>query len=281
MKAENGKNISKIIEKTLLIPSLIWVYSPIIAGILFAMVWMFPAAFTSWWIFAFLGQKNWLLGVISTNDTMIALIVTEFIIFGFGLCLFVWGVILIAKAKISKTGLVKTGPYKFIRHPQHLGIILMSLCISLYIPWTKDEFIRIGEIVSWSFFSLILLVMSDFEEKKLAKIFKEEYNQYRKSTGFFFPRIVGKDKERKTVFEIKYWKRYIFLGIGYLSFVLLTSLISYILELPKVRIIGHLFDYLSKEFWYFNIIGFTLIIVSLILRKYREKNKGISGNKLV
>ncbi|MFW9852785.1 MAG: hypothetical protein ACFFDS_07580, partial [Candidatus Thorarchaeota archaeon] len=128
MKNENGLDISKIVGKILLIPSLFWIYSPIIAGIVFAMVWMFPVAFASWWIFAFLGQKDWMLGVISVNDTIIALIVSEFIIFGVGLCLFVWGIILIAKAKSNKTGLVKTGPYKFIRHPQHLGIILMSLC---------------------------------------------------------------------------------------------------------------------------------------------------------
>jgi protein-S-isoprenylcysteine O-methyltransferase Ste14 len=278
MKNKNGSNISKIVGKILLIPSLIWVYSPIIAGILFAMVWMFPAAFTSWWIFAFFGQKDWLLGVISVNDTMRARIVVEFIIFGFGLFLLVWGVILIAKARINKTGLVKTGPYKFIRHPQHLGIILMSLCISLYVPWTKDNFIRIGEIISWSFFSLILIVMSDFEEKKLARTFGEEFKQYRESTGFFFPKIIKKDKERKTDYEIKYWKKYLFLGIGYLAFVSLISLISYILELPKVGIVGHLFDYLSKEFWYFNIICLALIIGSIIFRKYREKKNILKEN---
>ena len=277
MKNENNLNSSKIVEKILLIPSLIWVYSPIIAGIIFAMVWMFPAAFTSWWIFAFLGQKNWLLGVIGTNDTMIALIVVEFIIFGVGLCLFVWGVILIAKAKINKTGLVKTGPYKFIRHPQHLGIILMSLCVSLYIPWSKDEFIRIGEIVSWSFFSLVLIIISDFEEKKLVKTFGEEFNLYRKSTGFFFLRIIKKDKERKTIHEIKYWQRYLFLGSGYLAFVSLISLTSYILELPQVGIVGYLFDYLSKEFWYFNLICLAFIVVSIVLRKYREKKNGVNA----
>ena len=275
MKNNKDSKISIIVEKILLIPSLVWIYSPIIAGILFAMVWMFPAAFTSWWIFAFLGQKDWMLGVIFVNETMITLIVIEIIVFGIGLCLFVWGVILIAKARINKTGLVKTGPYKYIRHPQHLGIIMMSLCISLYIPWSNDEFIRIGEIISWSFFSLVLIIMSDFEEKNLTKTFKDEFNQYRKSTGFFFPRIIRINKERKTIHEIKYWQRYLLLGTGYLVFVSLISLISYILEPPKVGIVGHLFDFLSKEFWYFNIICLILIVGSIILRKYREKKNNI------
>jgi protein-S-isoprenylcysteine O-methyltransferase Ste14 len=277
MKSKIDSKISIIVEKILLIPSLIWIYSPIIAGILFAMVWMFPAAFTSWWIFAFLGQKDWMLGVIFVNDTMITLIVVEIIVFGIGLSLFVWGVILIAKARINRTGLVKTGPYKYIRHPQHLGIIMMSLCISLFIPWSPDEFIRIGEIVSWSFFSLVLVIMSDFEDRKLAKTFGEEFKQYRESTGFFFPKIIKNDKEIRVIQDIKYWKRYLFFGIGYLAFVSFISLISYILELPKVGIVGHLFDFLSKEFWYFNIICLLLIVGSIILRRYREKKKNIEG----
>ena len=277
MKNEDIRNISKIIEKILLIPSLFWIYAPIIAGILFAMVWMFPVAFTSWWIFAYLGQNDWLLGIISVDDTMIALIVVEFIIFGIGLSLLVWGVVLIAKAKINRTGLVKNSLYNFIRHPQHLGIILISLCISLYIPWSKDEFIRIGEIVSWSFFSLFLVVMSDFEDKKLTEKFGEEFDQYMATTGFFFPRIIMKDKERKTVHEIKYWKRYLLLGASYVAFVSLISLISYILDLPKVDIIGHLFDFLSKEFWYFNIISLALIVGFIILRRYRKKKESKNG----
>ena len=106
MQSNRSIKITKIIEKILLIPSLVWVYSPIIAGILFAMVWMFPAAFTSWWIFAFLGQKDWMLGVIAADESMIALIIIEFLIFGVGLSLFIWGVILIARSKLKKTGLV-------------------------------------------------------------------------------------------------------------------------------------------------------------------------------
>ena len=270
MTTEKRKKLSRIVEIILLVPSLIWVYSPIIAGILFAMIWMFPAAFTSWWLFAFLGQKDWMLGIISINDSMVTLIVIEFLIFGIGLCLFVWGVILIAKARIKGSGLVKTGPYKFIRHPQHLGLILMSLCISLYVPWTSDEFIRIGEIVSWSLFVLILFIMSDFEEKKLKKEYDEEFEQYRSSTGFLFPRITKKDK-RKNLNEVRYWLRYTLAGVGFISFVLLISLLSYILELPKIGIVGHLFDFLSKEFWYFNLVCLISFIVLIILRKYREK----------
>lgn len=271
MTAQNNKKLKRFVEIVLLIPTLIWVYSPIIAGIIFAMVWMFPAAFTSWWLFAYLGEKNWLLGIISANDNMITLIVIEFLIFGIGLSLFIWGVYLIAKSRLKNTGLVKTGPYKYIRHPQHLGIILMSFSISLYIPWTSDEFIRIGEIVSWSFFSLILFLISDLEEKKLAKKFGREFDEYRCTTGFFFPRVLQRKRRIKSLENINYLKRYLFTGIGFISLISLISLMSYILKLPKIGIVGHLFDFLSKEFWYFNLIFLGCFVVLIILKKYGEK----------
>jgi len=275
MNEETKRKLSRIVEIILLIPTLMWIYSPIIAGILFAMVWMFPIAFTSWWLFAFAGNKNWVLGIIAVNDQMITLIVFEFLIFGIGLCLFICGVVLIARAKLKKTGLVQTGPYKYIRHPQHLGLILMTLIISLYIPWTADTFIRIGEILSWSLFTLILFIISDREERKLVKIYGEEYNSYRSTTGFFFPRLFSKRKQRKKIEEIKYWRRYIFTTIAYVCFILLIRLLVYILELPTIRVVGHLFDYLSPFFWYFNIIILILFIALLIVRRYREKKQFI------
>ena len=119
--------------------------------------------------------------------------------------------------------------------------------------------------------------MSDFEDKRLSEKFGEEFDQYMASTGFFFPRIIRKDKKRKTVEEIKYWKRYLFLGIGYSTFVSLISLITYILELPQVDIVRKLFDFLSKEFWYFNIIGLILIAGIIILKKYRKKKENKKG----
>ncbi len=275
MKEETKRKLSRVAEIILLIPTLMWIYSPIIAGILFAMVWMFPVAFTSWWLFAFVGNKNWVLGIIAVNDQMIILIVFEFLIFGIGLVLFIWGVVLIARAKLKKTGLVQTGPYKYIRHPQHLGLILMTLGISLYIPWTADTFIRVGEILSWSLFTLILFIISDREERKLVKIYGDEYNSYRLTTGFFFPRLFAKRKHRKKIEEIKYWRRYIFTAIAYVCSILLIRLLVYILELPTIRVVGHLFDYLSPFFWYFNIIVLILFIALLVVRKYREKKQFI------
>ena len=41
MKAKNNKKLKRFVEYMLLIPTLIWVYSPIIAGIIFAMVGCF------------------------------------------------------------------------------------------------------------------------------------------------------------------------------------------------------------------------------------------------
>ncbi|MBY8999490.1 MAG: hypothetical protein KGD64_01110, partial [Candidatus Heimdallarchaeota archaeon] len=121
--------------------------------------------------------------------------------------------------------------------PQHLGIILMALPFSLYIPGTEDMGILVADILSWSFFSLILFLWSDHEERQLAKKFGEEFVQYRSKTGSFLPRIINRTKERKSFHEIKYWKRYLFTFFAYSGFVAVVYLLAYILSLPGIELL--------------------------------------------
>ena len=237
--------ITRIASTLVLIPTLLWVYAPIIAGILFPMIWMFPIAFTSWWLLAFLGNRNWFNGWIELEQFtpgVITLVVFEFLIFLFGFVLFTWGIIYLAKIIFKKEGLAKGGPYKLIRHPQHLGLILMTFSLSLYVPWTTDAGIRIGEVLSWSLFSLILFLWSDYEERRLFRKFGEEYIQYRSKRGVFLPRIFNKAKERKNFYEITYWKRYLFTFLGYVGFIVIVFIVVSILSGPPFHVIQYPYD---------------------------------------
>ncbi|MHA1347635.1 MAG: methyltransferase family protein [Candidatus Heimdallarchaeaceae archaeon] len=111
------------------------------------------------------------------------------------------------------------GSYKYVRHPQHLGLIIISLATSLYVPFTTDIGIRLGEILSWSLFSLILFFISDVDDRKLAKRFCQEYIEYHTKTGSFFPRIFNKDKQRTLFKDIIYWKQYLLTIKGYTVFI--------------------------------------------------------------
>ena len=127
--------ISRLVEKLLLLPTLIWIYTPIVTGILVAMTYLIPLGFGSWWIFSMF-ERNWLLLLFITRSTAvdITFLVLESILFVIGLSLFLWGLIYLSKTKLKKQTLAIDGPYKYVRHPQHLGLILISLSTSLYLP---------------------------------------------------------------------------------------------------------------------------------------------------
>lgn len=242
MKEKLKKLIMKIVSRTLMISSLVWVYAAIIIGIITPMVIMIPFYFISWKMFRIFNPHNWIEGWIVCDyptypSGVIALIVFEFILFTIGLMLFVWGLYYIAKTIYKRERLATGGPYKFIRHPQHMGIILMTFSVSLFVPWTSDIGIRIGEILSWSLFSLILILWSYYEEWKLTKKFGEKYTQYRSETGAFFPRIFTRNKKLLHSHEIRHWKRILLTNIGYICFILLLYLLVFILF--KAGIIAH------------------------------------------
>jgi len=199
-------------------------------------VWSGSILFTSGYIFQYFyfGNVGWFniwINLLNVGFTpgIRALLIIEVLIFVLGLVLFLWGVIQIAISLVEKEGLVTTGLYKYIRHPQLLGLIIMGFAWTLYIPGTYARRIKMGEIISWSLFAFILFLWSDFEEKQLAKKFGEEFVEYRSITGSFLPRIFNRTKKRRNYYEIKFWRRYLFTFLGYVSFLWLMYLVVYLL----------------------------------------------------
>ena len=78
--------------------------------------------------------------------------------------------------------LVRRGPFKFIRHPQYLSQILLDLGAGLA---TLSYIIIPLVIVEIPF----LIMRAGLEEKLLAKYFKDDFQKYKKNTGFMLPFI--------------------------------------------------------------------------------------------
>lgn len=81
-------------------------------------------------------------------------------------------------------GIVRAGPYRFVRHPFYTSYLLF------WIGWT---------VAAWSIWSLLPLALmaaiyvqaARSEERKFASSpLAEEYGAYRRQTGMFFPRLV-------------------------------------------------------------------------------------------
>lgn len=81
----------------------------------------------------------------------------------------------------SGSQLIKTGLYKFIRHPIYTGIILTFLGFSIYSE-------SIYRLIITAILYFLFLLKSGYEEKLLQKKFSE-YEEYRSKTGRFFPKI--------------------------------------------------------------------------------------------
>jgi protein-S-isoprenylcysteine O-methyltransferase Ste14 len=104
-----------------------------------------------------------------------------------GYFLFIWsvaarGIYAVSWEMPEKQKLVTWGPYQYVRHPSYLGYFLMFF--GLFFSWP-------------SFFTLFPLAavpgyyrVTIEEERLLTQRFGNEYLEYRKRTGRFFPRLL-------------------------------------------------------------------------------------------
>lgn len=87
-------------------------------------------------------------------------------------------------SKEKGTGqVVKTGVYRYIRHPQYTGFILLT--IGMMLEWATLFMILIWPIVIYTYYRL-----AKREEKDMVEEFGDEYVSYMKQTKMFIPFIV-------------------------------------------------------------------------------------------
>ncbi|NHJ14162.1 MAG: hypothetical protein EAX95_10830 [Candidatus Thorarchaeota archaeon] len=92
-----------------------------------------------------------------------------------------------------KEGLIISGPYRWVRHPQYLGAILFTLTLTTRSHWIATHTFGMSwispdlMIAIWFGTMFAYVVLALVEELHLAKKFPSEYEQYRVSVGFLFP----------------------------------------------------------------------------------------------
>lgn len=80
----------------------------------------------------------------------------------------------------AKGALVTSGIYRYIRHPQYLGLFMIIL--GMLVQWPTLATILMAPILLWIYYRLAIR-----EEKELEDQFGEVYLQYRTSTPAFLP----------------------------------------------------------------------------------------------
>jgi len=98
-----------------------------------------------------------------------------------GFALFVYSAIYLHK---HKNGLTTTGPYSYVRHPQYLGLIIMTFGFTLMSLNTP----LIGIVISvWLIEILAYIILAKIEEYHLRSKFGDKYIQYMNSVPFMIP----------------------------------------------------------------------------------------------
>jgi len=156
----------------------------------------------------------------------------EITIFCFGLALFLTGLLTLVRAKIHGVNLVQSGIYKYIRHPQNLGIIIMVLPFALYVPGFKDIGIRMGEIASWIFFTFFMCLYSYYDEWRLLERHNRIFSDYCNRTGFMTPKLFRNKDKSLTLGRIL-----VKVGISFVVFALVFVLFYFLVMNSKIHLI--------------------------------------------
>ena len=77
--------------------------------------------------------------------------------------------------------LIKTGPYKYLRHPVYLGMTIAMFGLPIaFESW-------MGMLAVLIIFLPTEIYRAKLEEKALSKKFGKEWDEYKKNSGFLFP----------------------------------------------------------------------------------------------
>jgi len=96
-----------------------------------------------------------------------------------------------------KNGLIITGLYKYIRHPQYLGIIIMTLGLTLFCLRTTSPISIVpgimvdysGILFIWVVEVVLYIILGKIEDLSLKAKFEGEFLEYAEKVSFMLPFI--------------------------------------------------------------------------------------------
>ncbi|MHA1167131.1 MAG: methyltransferase family protein [Candidatus Hodarchaeales archaeon] len=160
-------------------------------------------------------DTSWLNLYISGIDLGV-LSIFGLVIFMIGFLVFLISFVQLTRGLVKEQDILTKGFYKHVRHPQNLAIILMAFPVALYVPGFQDLGIRLADIIFFVQFTFIVMIYSDWEERRLIKKYPDKFLSYYRETGFLFPKLFSFEIfNRFSLFQHPY-KRYIVFLLVYI-----------------------------------------------------------------
>ncbi len=119
--------------------------------------------------------------VVPPNGPLKVVRVMGSVLFLLGIAVFLVCAIQVYSHKFLRRGAVLKGLYRWIRHPQYLGLSLAGLGLAILWP-------RFIVVVLWLLMILVYYILSKDEERRMLGQHPETYSGYMERTGMFLPR---------------------------------------------------------------------------------------------
>ncbi|NHI84336.1 MAG: hypothetical protein EAX81_08560 [Candidatus Thorarchaeota archaeon] len=117
----------------------------------------------------------------------------ETVVLLLGMAFFLYSVVFLWRKK-SK-GLVTSGPYLVVRHPQYLSLIIFTSALTSRSVWLLLNTDGIGilepreTVAAWFLMVFVYMGLALFEESHLASLYQEEWREYRRQVGLLLPLV--------------------------------------------------------------------------------------------
>ncbi|MFX1416685.1 MAG: methyltransferase family protein, partial [Promethearchaeota archaeon] len=149
----------------------------------------------------------------------------ELIIAAIGLVMLVFSIVHLRRGK--KAGLVRTGPYGLVRHPQYLGVVLFTLTLTTRSYWILTNTFGMGllspteTLAVWFVTLLAYMILAGVEEFHLGKVFGVDYQDYQRDVGFMIPYLKTENRGLEILISFVALAAILF-GVVYLNSIVLS-----------------------------------------------------------
>jgi protein-S-isoprenylcysteine O-methyltransferase Ste14 len=121
--------------------------------------------------------------IVPPNTVLVTIRVLGSVFFVSGLAVFLVCAAQVYLGKLFKAGTATRGLYRFVRHPQYVGLGLAALGLAIMWP-------RVLTLILFLVMLFLYYMLAKDEERRMTHRFGEGYIAYRNRTGMFLPRPV-------------------------------------------------------------------------------------------